>query len=143
MKQKELAALGTLDEVESYAQDTQAFSPISGEISNILLHSNELAPSGFPVILVLDTQSMYLRFSVTEDRLLNFKIGNEFEAFVPALNKNMKFKVRYVSVLGDYATWKASNRKNSYDMKSYEVEADILETKDGFRIGMSVLIPNN
>lgn len=141
VKQKELAALGTLDEVQSYAKDTQAFSPISGEVSNILLHSNELAPSGFPVVLVLDTQSMYLRFALTEDKLLDFKVGSEFEAFVPALNQNVLFKVRYISVLGDYATWKAANKKDSYDMKSYEIQADIATKVEGLRVGMSVLVP--
>lgn len=141
VKQKELAALGTLDEVQSYAKDTQAFSPISGEVSNILLHANELAPSGFPVVLVLDTQSMYLRFALTEDKLLDFKVGSEFEAFVPALNQNVLFKVRYISVLGDYATWKAANKKDSYDMKSYEIQADIATKVEGLRVGMSVLVP--
>ncbi|RAX52747.1 hypothetical protein CCY99_07210 [Helicobacter sp. 16-1353] len=140
LKQKELAALGTLDEVESYAKDTQAFSPISGEVSNILLHTNELAPSGFPVILVLDTNSMYLRFSITEDKLEKFKIGSEFSAFVPALDKNIRFSVRYISPLGDFAIWKSANKKNNYDMKSYEIEANIIDKIDGLRVGMSVLV---
>ena len=65
LRQKELAALGTLDEVESYAKDAQAFSPISGEVSNILLHTNELAPSGFPVVLVIDTNNAYLKSNET------------------------------------------------------------------------------
>lgn len=140
-RQKELAAQGTLDEVQSYAKDTQAFSPISGEVSNVLLHANELVPSGFPVVLVLDTESMYLRFSVTEDKLRFFKVGESFEAFVPALNQNATFKVRFISLLGDFATWKAANKKSSYDLKSYEIEADIVNKIDGFRVGMSVLVP--
>lgn len=140
LKQKELAALGTLDEVESYAKDTQAFSPISGEVSNILLHTNELAPSGFPVVLVVDIDNAYLRFSIREDKLEKFKIGSEFEGFIPALNKNAKFKVRYIALLGEFAVWKAANKDKSYDMKSYEVEASFVEKIDDFRVGMSVLI---
>ncbi len=143
LRQKELAALGTLDEVESYAKDTQAFSPISGEISNILLHQNELSPSGFPVVLVVDINNAYVKFSVREDKLQNFKINTEFEGFIPALNKNIKLKVRYISLLGEFATWKAANKDKGYDMRSYEVEADFIEKIDGFRVGMSVLIPQN
>lgn len=143
LRQKELAALGTLDEVESYAKDTQAFSPISGEVSNILLHTNELAPSGFPVVLVIDTNNPYLKFSVREDKLEHFKIGSEFSGFIPALNKNVKFKVKYISLLGEFATWKAANKDKSYDMKSYEIEADFIDKVDGFRVGMSVLIPQD
>ena len=143
LKQKELAALGTLDEVESYAKDTQAFSPISGEVSNILLHTNELAPSGFPVVLVVDIDNAYLRFSVREDKLERFKIGSEFVGFIPALNKNARFKVRYISLLGEFAVWKAANKDKNYDMKSYEIEASFVEKIDGFRLGMSVLIPQD
>lgn len=140
VKQKELAAQGMLNEVQSYAKDTQAFSPISGEVSNVLIHKNELSPSGFPVVLVLDTNKSYLRFSITEDKMQNFKVGSEFEAFMPALDKNVKFKVRYIAPMGEFATWKATNRKNSYDMKSYEIEADIIDKLPDIKVGMSVLI---
>ncbi len=140
VKQKELAAKGMLNEVQSYAKDTQAFSPVSGEVSNVLLHKNELSPSGFPVVLVLDLKNAYLRFSVTEDRLNEFQVGSEFSAFIPALQKEGRFKVRYISPMGEFATWKATNRKNSYDMKSFEVEANITSEIENLRAGMSVLI---
>lgn len=138
LKQKELAALGTLNEVESYAKDTQAFSPISGEVSNVLLHKNELAPSGFPVVLVLDVENQYLRFSVTEDKLAGFSVGSEFSGYVVALDKTVRFKVRFISLLADFATWKAA--KNGYDLRSYEIEADLIDKIEGLRAGMSVLI---
>lgn len=140
VKQKELAAKGMLSEVQSYAKDTQAFSPVSGEVSNILIHKNELSPSGFPVVLVLDMKNAYLRFSVTEDRLEEFQVGSEFSAFIPSLQKDGRFKVRYISPMGEFATWKATNRKNSYDMKSFEVEANIIDEIENLRAGMSVLI---
>lgn len=140
VKQKELAAKGMLSEVQSYAKDTQAFSPVSGEVSNVLIHKNELSPSGFPVVLVLDMKNAYLRFSVTEDRLEEFQVGNEFSAFIPSLQRDGRFKVRYISPMGEFATWKATNRKNSYDMKSFEVEADIIDEIENLRAGMSVLI---
>ena len=140
VKQKELAAKGMLSEVQSYAKDTQAFSPVSGEVSNVLIHKNELSPSGFPVVLVLDMKNAYLRFSVTEDRLEEFQVGSEFSAFIPSLQKDGQFKVRYISPMGEFATWKATNRKNSYDMKSFEVEANIIDEIENLRAGMSVLI---
>lgn len=140
VKQKEIAAKGMLNEVQSYAKDSQAFSPISGEVSNVLLHKNELSPSGFPVVLVLDMGNAYLRFSVTEDRLEDFKLDSEFVAYIPALKQDVKFKVRYISPMGEFATWKATNRQNSYDMKSFEIEANILDDIKDLRVGMSVLI---
>lgn len=140
LNQKEKAAKGMLNEVQSYAKDYSAFSPISGEVSNVLLHKNELSPSGFPVVLVLDIENAYLKFSVTENRLEDFPLNSEFSAYIPALKKDATFKVRYISPMGEFATWRATNRQNSYDMKSFEIEANIIDDIKDLRVGMSVLI---
>ncbi|WP_104713281.1 HlyD family secretion protein [Helicobacter cetorum] len=137
---KESAALGQVNEVESYLKDIKAYAPIEGEVSNVLLFSGELSPKGFPVVLMIDLHDKWLKISVPEKYLSDFAVGKEFEGYIPALKKNAKFKVKYLSVMGDFATWKATNSASSYDMKSYEVEAIPLEELEGFRVGMSVLV---
>ncbi|AFI05890.1 HlyD family secretion protein [Helicobacter cetorum] len=139
-KAKESAALGQVNEVESYLKDIKATAPIDGEVSNVLLGSGELSPKGFPVVLMIDLKDSWLKISVPEKYLSDFEVGKEFEGYIPALKKTAKFKVKYLSVMGDFATWKATSGSNSYDMKSYEVEATPLEELEGFRVGMSVLV---
>ena len=138
--QKQRVAQGQIDEVEAYRHDSNVYAPHSGEVSNVILHNGELSPSGFPVVMLLDMSDSWLRLSVSEDHLNRFQKDQVFEGYVPALKRNIQFKVRYVSVMGDFATWKATSETKGYDMKSYEVEAVPLEAIKDFRVGMSVLV---
>lgn len=138
--EKERAAKGQVSEVQAYIKDIQAYAPVDGEISNVLLHSGELSPSGFPVALIVDMDQAYLKVGVPENYLKDFTVGKTFQAYVPALDKNITFRVDYVSVMGEFATWKATSATKGYDMKSFEVEARPTEKIDGLRLGMSVLV---
>lgn len=137
---KEDAAAGQVNEVESYAKDTQAISPANGEISNVLLHEGELAPSGFPVVLLLDMNDAWIVFHVPEYRLKDFTKSTKFKGYIPALEKEVEFVVEYVAVMGDFATWRATSANKGYDVKTFEVEAIPVSPVDGLRVGMSVLI---
>ncbi|RDU72949.1 hypothetical protein CQA66_03465 [Helicobacter aurati] len=138
--QKEKAALGQVQEVQAYTEDIKALAPANGEVSNILIHSGELAPSGFPVVMLVDLEDSWLRLSVSENYLSRFQKGSEFVGFIPALQKEVRFRVTYISVMGDFATWKATASTQNYDAKSFEIEAYPVEKVSGLRIGMSVLI---
>ena len=139
-KQKEIAASGQLSEVEAYIKDIQAYAPNDGEVSNILLSEGELSPTGFPVVMLVDTADVWLRLAVSEEYLPYFSVDDEFSAFLPALQKEKRFKVRYVSVLGDFATWRATSNSKGYDLRSFEIEAVPLENNGEFKVGMSAIV---
>lgn len=139
-KAKERAALGQLNEVQAFLQDKNAYSPIDGEVSNVLLYSGELSPKGFPVVLVTDTAHAWLNLSVPEKYLKIFSVGSVFKGYVPALEKSLDFKVTHVAVMGDFATWKSTSASKSYDMKSFNIEATPLTEMQHLRVGMSVLV---
>ena len=140
VSEKENAARGQVNEVEAYIKDINAYAPITGEVSNVLLHDGELSPSGFPVVLLVDLQDAWLKLSVSEQYLSRFQKDAVFEGYIPALKQSVRFKVEYVAVMGDFATWRASASSRGYDMKSYEIEARPLSPIEGFRVGMSVLV---
>ena len=140
VSEKENAARGQVNEVEAYIKDINAYAPITGEVSNVLLHDGELSPSGFPVVLLVDLQDAWLKLSVSEQYLSRFQKDAVFEGYIPALKQSVRFRVEYVAVMGDFATWRASASSRGYDMKSYEIEARPLSPIEGFRVGMSVLV---
>ncbi|RDU72110.1 HlyD family secretion protein [Helicobacter brantae] len=140
VEEKERAAAGTVAEVEAYAKDTQALAPADGEVSNILLHSGELAPSGFPVVLLADMNDAYLRLNITEDKLKDFQKGSTFQGYIPSLDITTTFQVTFVSVMGDFATWKSNSDKKGYDIRTFEINAKPTTPIKDLRIGMSVLI---
>lgn len=137
---QELRASGVVREVEVYEADTRITSPHSGEVTDILLHSGELAPQGFPVVTILDMDDAWAVFHIREDQINQFQKGAEFTATIPALGEDFTFKVSYISVLGDFATWRTTSNNTGFDMRSFEVEARPLQPIANLRAGMSVLI---
>ncbi len=134
-------AEGAVAEVEVYAADTQIESWHDGEVTQVLLQSGELAPQGFPVVTIMDMKDAWAVFHVREDRLADFKKNTEFYVTIPALGTSRYlFRVSHVAVMGDFAIWRATNGDKGFDMRSFEVEARPVESIEGLRAGMSVLI---
>ena len=133
-------AEGAVAEVEAYAQDTKIKSWFDGEVSQVLLNNGELAPQGFPVVTVIDMQDAWAVFNIREDLLNNFPKGKTFAAYLPALNKKIEFKVTHISVMGDFATWRATDASKGFDLRTFEVEARPVNLSDKLRIGMSVAV---
>ena len=75
-----------------------------------------------------------------EDQLNGMKIGQEFNAFVPAFNKTIKMKVYHMKDQGSYAVWKATKANGQFDLKTFEVKARPVEPLEGLRPGMSLVI---
>ncbi|MFN2353599.1 MAG: HlyD family secretion protein [Desulfopila sp.] len=134
-------AAGAVTEVEVYADETRIKSWHEGEVSQVLLQSGELAPQGFPVVTIVDMNDAWVVFHVREDRLAEFSKGTEFSASIPALRgSSHRFRVSHVAVMGDFATWRATNSNKGFDMRSFEVEARPITPIEGLRAGMSVLV---
>jgi len=129
-----------VDEVDAYMKETKAYAFHKAEVSAVLLHSGELAPSGFPVVMSLDMNDVWARFAVREDYLKYFKKDSKITVRIPALEKNYKFKVKYIAPMGDFATWRATESGKAFDMKSFEVELRPVQKIEGLRVGMSVLV---
>ena len=133
-------AAGAVAEVEAYAKDTKINSWFDGEVSQVLLESGELAPQGFPVVTVIDMQDAWVVFNVREDLLSHFPEGEQFEAYLPALDKKIEFKVSHIAVMGNFATWRSTNSAKGFDLRTFEVEAKPMNLSDKLRVGMSVVI---
>ena len=140
-REKERMAAGAVAEVQAYAADLQVSSPSQGEVSQVLLQAGELAPQGFPVVTVTDLSDAWVLLHVREDLLSRFQPGREFMAQVPALGQELhNFRVTHVAVMGDFATWRATDSRQGFDMRTFEVEARPVTSLPGLRVGMSVLL---
>lgn len=130
-----------VDEVNAYVKESKQYSFHEGEVTQILIHEGELSPTGFPVVSMIDIKDSWAKFSVREDYLREFKKGKVFQAHIPALSDGTyEFKVSFISVMGDFATWRATESGKGFDMRSFEVELKPLKPIEGLRVGMSVLL---
>ena len=140
-REKAKMAAGAVAEVQANTAELQVLSPAAGEVTQVLLQPGELASQGFPVVTLTDMSDAWALFHVREDRLKNFQPGQEFSAYIPALGEApYRFRVTHVAVLGDFATWRATDSQQGFDMRSFEVEARPVEPIPQLRVGMSVLV---
>lgn len=135
------SAAGLVAEVEAAREELLVRSRWDGEIANVLLHEGELAPQGFPVVTVVDMKDAWALFQVREDLLAQFPKDSVWQVTLPALGgQTVEMRVSAISVLGDFATWRASHGSGPYDLRTFEVELRPINTIDGLRAGMSALI---
>ena len=123
-------AKGAVAEGESYIKETYLIAQTAGE----------LVGTGAPIMNIAILDDMWVTFNVREDLLQGLTMGTEFEAFVPALDKNIRLKVNYMKDLGTYAAWKATKTTGQFDLKTFEVKALPQEKVEGLRPGMSVIL---
>ena len=134
------AAQGTVNEVQSVLQDAWLTAPTSGEIATIYVQCGELVGTGTPIMNLVVLEDCHVVLNVREDYLSNFQMNGTFTGKVPALGqKEIVFQVNYINPLGSFATWKSTDN-SSYDMRTFEIHALPMESVDGLRPGMSVLV---
>ena len=136
-------AVGAINEVESYISDATVYSPVDGEISSIIAERGELVGSGYPVVSIIDTADIWATFNIKETLLPKIKIGSKIVAYIPALDKDIVFEVRYISAQADFATWSATRTQGGFDIRTFAVKAYPTGYAEGLRLGMSVLVDWN
>lgn len=131
-------ARGANSEVSSYLKENKIVAPIDGVVTEINVEAGELVGAGSPIITVVDNSDCWITFNLREDLLSKIKNGTEFDVNIPALGENpVKVKVNYISVMGNFANWRATKAKGDFDMKTFEVRAVPVEPQNDLRAGMS------
>ena len=133
-------AIGANDEVQSYLKENTIVAPIDGVITEINVEEGELVGAGYPIVTIVDDNDCWVVFNLREDLLAKIKDGTEFNVKIPSIGKEpVKVRVNYISVMGDFANWRATKAKGDFDMKTFEVRAVPVEKVDGLRAGMSAV----
>ncbi|MCI6656518.1 MAG: efflux RND transporter periplasmic adaptor subunit [Bacteroidales bacterium] len=135
-------ARATVMEVQSLLEDQILVAPCDGEVSEIFPHEGELVALGTPIMTISKIQDMWVAFSVREEMLSKLPMDTVLTVTIPALdNKEAKMKVYYIHDMGSYAVWNATKAYGQYDSKTFTVKMRPMDHIEGFRPGMSVLLP--
>lgn len=133
-------AAAAVAEVEAYRQEMNMLAPIDAEVANIVIQVGELAPSGYPVITLINPTDVWVVFTIREDKLNALVPGTEFNAFVPAINKTLRFRANKLNALPSFASWKQVRGTPGYDLKTFQLEATPIQTEPLLRAGMTVIL---
>jgi len=135
-------ANSALSEVMAYYDEREVRSPIDGEIFKKVTNHGEIVAAGYPVFTVVNTRDIWAVINVREDLLPAFPMGKTVKAKLPGLNgQEVEFKVEYIAVMADFATWRATNQKGDYDLKTFEIHLRPVKWLPDMKAGMTVRIP--
>lgn len=130
-----------IDQVKAYLDETTIHAIANGEVSGVNVEKGELVSTGFPVVTLIDLDDIWVTFYIREDLMSHFKMGNTFEAGLPAFGgEKHAFKVTYISPSGSFARWNATKTSGEFDLKSFEVEARPVSPIEGLRPGMTAVV---
>ena len=134
-------ASGALAEVEAYLEETRLFAPIGGEVADIIPERGELTSPGYPIVILVDLEDIWVTFNLREDLLSKIRMGSFLPVRFPALgNRETSLKVNFITALGDFATWHATKATGDFDLKTFEVRAVPVRSLEGLRPGMSAVV---
>lgn len=124
-----------LNEALAYQQEKHIYSPIDGEVSKLIVDPGEMAATGYPVVTISNRNDTWIVLQIREDLMTKIAVGKEFKAEVPGLGGKLKVSVAFISPMADFATWRATNQKGEYDLKTFEVHLRPTTKADGLRPG--------
>ncbi len=135
-------AEGAVSEIESYIGETVLLAMADGEVTEIFPEVGELVGAGAPIMNISRIDDFWFTFNVREDLLPGLKVGTETDVFLPAYDTTIRVKITKMKNVGNFAAWKATKALDSFDLKTFEVEAKPIENVNmqGIRCGMSAII---
>jgi HlyD family secretion protein len=139
---------GKLEEALVAKEEANLKSPIAGIVDNVIVSAGEVIGQGVPLLTLVDTSNQWLVLNVTETYLNQFAIGKQFSGTIPALSSaehpyTKQFTVYATSTLSDFATWRATNNDDGFDVRTFEVKARPTTADARIRSGMSVIVQIN
>ncbi len=134
-------AEGAVAEAEAYRDAAVLRAPTAGEVVERVVDPGELVSPGVPVLSLVDLSDSWVTFNLREDQLAGLRIGTELPVRFPALGQRViRLRVTYMSPLGEFATWRATQESGGYDLRTFEVRARPARPVPGLRPGMSALL---
>jgi HlyD family secretion protein len=128
-------------EALAYQKELRLVSPIDGEVSKKIVDEGEIVAGGYPVFTITKPGDVWVVMQVKEDQMKSITIGAKFKGHVRALEQTEhEFEVSYMAPMADFATWKPTNQKGDFDVKTFEIHLRSTTPIPNLRAGMTVNI---
>jgi HlyD family secretion protein len=129
------------NEANAWREEKVLVCPINGEVAKQIMRRGEIVGAGAPILTVVDVNDAWVVVTVKENDLSRFRMGAVFMSHIPALGDSaVELTVRYIAPMGEFATWRPTNQKGGFDLKTFEVHLRPKTPVAGLRAGMSANI---
>src|SRR5258706_6853040 len=130
------AAIATL---KAQVAELTVKAPVAAQVYQIGAELGEYVSPGVPLLTLVDLSDVWLRFDLREDLVKGLKVGDRFQARVPALgDRQITAEIRVIATKGEYAGWRATRATGDFDLRTFEVRAYPIVPIPELRPGMSV-----
>lgn len=126
-------------EAIAYQQELKLKAPVDGEVYQKISDEGEIINSGYPVFTLIKSDDSYVVLQIKEDLMTKIKMGNKVIGKIPSLgNQEYEFVINYIAPMADFATWKPTNQKGEFDLKTFEIHLRSENPINQLRPGMTV-----
>lgn len=113
-------------------------APIASQVYQLNIEAGEVVAPGVPLLTLVDLEDVWLRFDLREDLVRGLKLGDRFDARIPALgDRKIAAEVKLIAPKGEYAGWRATRATGDFDLRTFQIRAYPVEKIAGLRPGMS------
>lgn len=132
-------AVESMEEVSAYLDESIVTSPIRGIIAKRYVDQGEIVATGYPVLTIIDPSDVWLEVNLPSKELELIKIGDILVGKIDGLGVTEKFKVVHFAAMADYANWRTSADKSTFETRSFTVKLKPLNNNiESLRPGMTV-----
>ena len=128
----------SLEETQSYLDETIIKSYYKGIIAKRFVNEGELVSIGYSVLIIIDPEDSWVELNLPETEMRKLKIGTIIKGKINSLDIEESFKVINYSVLSDFANWRSTGDKSTYDVRSFTIKLKPNNKIGSLRPGMTV-----
>ena len=132
---------GAVAEVNSYLENAEIKAPMDGIVSAVNVDKGELISTGMPVASVTSPENPWVEVNVEETQLGKVHRGDEVKVtFAAYPGEEFTGKITNVSQKPSFATKRATNENGAFDILSYGVKVELIDTPEELYSGMTVVV---
>lgn len=120
LKAQRKALQAQLGSLELSLKRTKLYAPEDGKIQEVLFDEGEMIPASTPVV-TLETDRRYYDVYISEKAAAFYKEGQTVTAFSPALDREIKGKVRFVQAAPSFADLRMTREQGQADLTSFKM----------------------
>ncbi|MCX6624688.1 MAG: efflux RND transporter periplasmic adaptor subunit [Acidobacteria bacterium] len=135
------AVKGQLEEARAYQFETILRSQMDGYVSERIAKAGETVAAGAPILTLVGRSDFKVKVYADESKFGHLQLDRPVTIVLPALaNAQFTGKIIRISQSADFATKKATNEQNSFDVRAIQIVVGITGKDSRLRNGMTARV---
>jgi len=135
------AIKGQLEEARAYQSETRIVSPIDGYVFQRIADAGEMVAAGAPILTLVGKSGFKVKVYADESKFGYLQLDRPVKVLIPALaGAQLNGRIVQISPSAEFATKKATNEQNSFDVRALQLVVRITDNDSRLRNGMTARV---